>query len=638
MYENFKLSNSEYIPQFAGLPLDTAERVGDELQTKHYENIARLQQLELLGLQQKANAEADADRSYIDKQISGVQSALSEIAKNGGEHATSRVAALANQYLGDEGLINIGKSIASTQRQKETLEKLGKKGVINQKAYDDWKKRGTYNSETGKWEPYVSTAQEQLDYVEKANQIFEPLRANTYQTDLVADVKTTLGSLGLDKVIPGVSGDLSKLPAQYKTEVIEALTKKRIEDFAERQGGWNSYKNSSEYAQQKDVLDMSEDQIKANFMSRGYAKIYDKVLKDWETNKLLGLIGSRVEQPPTKTPVGEQMPNSPVNVKLATGDLDDFDPRKREEMGYFSVTPGAGGESRGTVASRGKEYTGTVKNISKERWEAFKNYAKIGSEILGEAADFSNLNENSSPQDIAKAKKFADEYAKLVAERQTFNVKLTTDFKRESEEGRSNADDVTRDVRDNIANRVVFDPTTGKILPVLNKDGQSFNDDFIELLGEGGVANLHVTGELSPENYIAKKTKNEAFADPYIVTVRDPKDPAKYRELYVTRRKYDAPSGKALEHRATNKIYSELNAEPGMEKTIEIYGKKIKGKELYGKQLSDYIATLPENERELAASAKMPILATLPGQTKPVLFDGPSHLSRSILENINSFE
>lgn len=286
-YESFNLTDSQYIPQFTGLPLDTVKEVGDKLEGRHYENIARLRQLELLGMQQKANAEFDPDKAYIDSQIKGVQGALSEIAKNGGENASSRIAALANQFLGDEGFNVINQSIAARQKEKEMEAQMRMRGqtpLYDNKYRDSFQQRGSFNPETGKWEAYQTTIQEQLNYTSKQDELLKNLEADTFQTDLQPDINTTLAKLGHKEF---VGTPLADLPLHLKTTIVEQLGPDKIKKFIDKHA-WDAYKNSPEYAQQKNILGMDDRAIYDELLGRGMSKAFSKVRKDWERDPITG--------------------------------------------------------------------------------------------------------------------------------------------------------------------------------------------------------------------------------------------------------------------------------------------------------------------------------------------------------------
>lgn len=627
--DSFQLTDSQYIPQFVGTPIQTVEKVGDALQERHYENIAKARQLELLSMQQRANAESDADKAYIDSQVGGVQEALSEMAKNGAENATSKISALANTYLGNEGLINIQKSIDARSREKAITEKLqaeGKTPIMNQRAYDEFRSRGTYNPNSGKWEPYTPSTQQQLDYIKKQDELFSPLQASSWQTGLKGDLDTTLRNMGYK----GGTDELANMPVFLQTKRISELSEKRIHEFLDEQGGWESYKKTPEYAQQKNILGASDEEIYQDVLSRGLAKTESHIQKEWERNYGFDFKAAQKGEEGLIPPTGEQMGNEPIEVTDSVGDISHFEPDNRRGAASIGTSTGfAGGAGPGPVAtggSQGPEYYGAVKGMKAERWKGFNDYAKAGAEIYGgDATKYANLTEASDPALLKEAAQYAKQYQTLVHDRQVFNIKDVTFTKREGEEGRSNASDITTDVVNNIRSRAIYDPISKKLVPITNQKGDKYSDDFVDVIGKPG--NITVTGSLDPQNFLAKKLKNPEFSDAYVATITDPDDPEKTREVFITRRKYDPSQNKYTKYnREVNNIYSTVNVEPGVEKTLTIAGAKVKAKELVGKQLEAATADMDENSKAIIAGYEMPILADVPGEGVQI-FNGAKHLA-----------
>lgn len=625
--DSFKLTDTPYVPQYAGLPLQAVESVGDSLQQRHYDNIAKAQQLELLGLKQKANAEADADRQYIDAQLKGVKDALSTMAQSGAENATAKISNLATSFLGDEGLINIQRSIDARNREKAMLEQLGGEGIYNQSALDRFKQQGSYNPTSKRWEPYVPTAQKQLDYMKKQDEVFAPVEADSFQTGLKGDISTTLKNMGYSG-----EGDLANMPVYLRTDIISGITEKKIKSLLDG-GAWEGYKATPEYAQQKNILGNTDEEIYNDLLTRGKAKVFNRVQSDWMRNYGFDFKAAQKGDEATIASTGEQMANEPIVVDDAVGDITQFEPKDRTTAAEFGSSTGyAGGSGPGPVVtgSRGKDYYGTVKGIPAKRWEAFNKYAKTGAEIFGgDAAKYSNLTEDADPKLLQEAAQYAKQYQQLVHDRQIFNIKDVTFTKREGEEGRSNAKDITEDVINNIRNRAIYDPIEKKMIPITNKKGDEFSEDFQDAIGVPG--NITITGSIDPQNYLAKKLKNPEFADAYVATITDPENPEKSREVYITRRKYDPAQNRYTRfNRAVNDIYSSVNAEPGVEKTIDIAGRKVKAKELVGGQLQQAISDMDENSRAVIATYEMPILADIPGEG-PQIFNGSKHLADYLL-------
>lgn len=620
-FEGIKLTDSAYIPQYTGLPLEAMEKVGDDLQTRHYDNIAKLRQLELFGLQQAAETPSGLDKTYIQNQAKSIQDALGEIAKSGGENATGKVGALATRFLGDEGLIRIKKNAEQYKAQEELKAKLGESAVYNKMLTDRYLQQGTINPD-GTYNDFMNTAQERLDYMKKQDELLAPLTADVSQTNLLADMNTTLNAIGSN-----YEGDLGNMPVYLKTIAVKALTSKKMNDFLFKKGGWENYKTTSEYAQQKNILGMSDEEIKQELHTRAEAKVFEQVDKQWMTNKGFDFKAAQKQEGGIPGQ-GEQVANSKVPINITSGNYDDFLDKDREDAETpIKIDGGGATGSPGAKTTIGKvdTYFGPSKKISQERWKKLSESALLGASIFGDGK-LAPVNEKSSGEERAKAVQYAKQYEDLVNQRVQFRMKDTSQTTRAGEEGRSNAEDLTVDMIDNIKNRVVFDETTGKIIPVVNKDGDEFTDDFIEAVGD--LKNMKVTGIMDPENYVGKALKNEEMIDAFMVEVRDPEDPKKTRSLLVSQKAYDPKNQpRAAWNRDVNRIYVGFNSYPGKENTITLTnGLSIKGKELVGNQIDN---ELPPEIAIAAKQMQRPILVDIPNQGVK-LVDGPKQLANYI--------
>lgn len=630
LYDSFNLTNSEYVPEFVGAPLDAVKQTGDVLASRHYENIAKEHQLELLARQQKANTEPEADKAYIDHHIRSIQSALSDIAQNGGENATARVGALANQFLGDEGLINIQKNSAAMQKEKDTMDQLRSQGhsPLRNEAYaQQFRQQGSFDPESGTWKSYNGTAQPQLDYVKSQDTIVDPLQADISQSDLTGDIKTSLNNLGAH-----YSGDLGNMSTQLKTQVIKELSSRKVRGYIDKYG-FDNYKQTPEYKQQKEILGLSDEQIKHELTGRGEAKVFQAISKDWTANKAFDWKAAQKQDGIVVS--GEQSPNSSVDYDDKSGPTDKFLDKKREAPAEFHTT-GFGPEGAHVSGKRGEKYIGPLKNIPQVKWDAFREEATTGAEVFGGPADkFKDLSEKSDSATRAAAAEYANKYKKLLQDRQVFHTQDVTFTARENEEGRSNAKDITEDTQNNIQNRAVYDLDEHKYIPVNGENGK-FSDEFQGKVG--GRRNITVTGSIDPKNYIAKKLNNSEFADAYTAIIEDPKDPSKTRNVLITRKKFrpGQESGRALDAKAVNHIYSTVNAEPGKEKKLNLFGQSLTAKELIGNQFDDYVKSLTPEEQATVATfnSGMPILVKLPWEEEKNLYDGPEELNQAIKDHV----
>lgn len=302
LYDNFQLAQSNYIPQYAGLPLETVESVGDELAKRHNQNLADLNQVQLFGLQQKAKMLSEPDKEYIDKLLGGVSSNLESLAKNGAENATAKVATLANQFMGDEGLLRRMENASLMRKEDELMASIKAQSgdvVRDERARQAFVDSGSIDPETGKYRQYQITAQRPLDYLKKQDEVVDPLTADVSQTNLAPDLALTLKQMG----ITGPAGNVSPL---LRTQITKTLSKSKVDDFIDNKGGWENYKASSEYKQQqlrfanKGIgAGEADNLIKEELKARGYARVFNEVHKAWENIPgLASLTGSGSDKSP----------------------------------------------------------------------------------------------------------------------------------------------------------------------------------------------------------------------------------------------------------------------------------------------------------------------------------------------------
>lgn len=339
LYDNFRTTDSQYIPQYAGIPLDTVERVGNQLQDTHYANLANLNRLELLGMEQKNATPFGSDRDRIQEHIDGISSALEDLASNGAEHATSRVAALANQFLGNEELQRLRHNAGEYRKDEAQIRELRQKGatpIRNEKDYNSWMNTGSYDDQ-GNLREYKSSVQAQLNHMGRQDEVVQPLQADAWESDLKAAAKTSLVSMmkarGKWKEGMDIPEDeiMSHMPAFLQSDNYKQLTKSKVNNFlfapainANGQTvdglGWNNYKGTAEYKQQKDIMGLSDDEIKSQLQGRGEAKVFSDHQKQFMSNsagiQAAGLRGTEKKQAAIEASYSElfQAPKGNIQV------------------------------------------------------------------------------------------------------------------------------------------------------------------------------------------------------------------------------------------------------------------------------------------------------------------------------------
>jgi hypothetical protein len=139
-YRDFALNSGEYIPQYVGSPLDTINQTNQQLQERHYKNIADLSNTQI-ALANMASKLGEGQRSYLENQAKEIEETLSQFASTGAENATAKVSMLSRRLLGDEKLnrmMNAAQKRAEQEKLADEISAKTGKRVLMGKDYTDW--------------------------------------------------------------------------------------------------------------------------------------------------------------------------------------------------------------------------------------------------------------------------------------------------------------------------------------------------------------------------------------------------------------------------------------------------------------------------------------------------------------------
>lgn len=283
MYDNLHFDNGAYVPQYAGAPLKEIQDTASELATRHYSNLAGLTQLGQYAHTLESKLLPGA-KGYAKEQIGAIESALNELTLKGAENAGPAINAMAYNLNSDENMMALIQKSQDYAEFKKTRDQMIANGFD-----PTWKGKGKANDPeqaylnapaidpaTGKLhelysKPFNLTPQRTLDYHEKQNKMFENLKPDTYETDL-----NKAWELARSK---GVHG------AEFlESETVKQLTKKKIRNFIDKEGGWEAYKDTPEYRQQKDVREMSDEDIYKELVSVGESRAFRDAQKQFIKN------------------------------------------------------------------------------------------------------------------------------------------------------------------------------------------------------------------------------------------------------------------------------------------------------------------------------------------------------------------
>lgn len=585
-YNDFNLDSGQYIPQYAGVPLDQIRQTADTLSQRHYQNLANASQLEILANQMKSKMLPGA-KSYVDTHITAIDQALKEMAAGGGENSTARINALATTLQSDQGILTglqqaerVNEEIKLEQallaQGKQPLRKPGvREAIMNSNVIDPETGQLTSVYAT----PYQSTVEPYEDPVPHMENIWKTVNPDSIETAIRAAGDTTIS-----KLLPGAyqNGQLD-LPLFFESLTKAGISQGKIDKLLG--SAWSSYKLTPAYKQQKNILGKSDDELKKEFYNQGLLRTFTNLSRDykptpaWAGNDDGGSGKTTAMQLPTQAPA--QIVESEIPYNESTG----VDKTKGVVTGTAPIYRFGKGADIVTSSTKGKD------DVQHPQYVKDLNTAK---EIFGPNAKITD-------------------YTDLIKQRVSnpwvipFDAKQATEFNKE--------------LQAQFALREYMDPQTGEVVAAIGKDGE-MTDEFKELTG-GDPSKFMVESVYDPKNhYTTNPAGNEKFVKPFAVVAVD-KDGNARRFLAS-----QLPGGfytDAVDINE-NKIYTTVNTRPGQ---LTELAPGIKARELYGKQLEkaqqDYGLT-----QEQWANVTTLIEAEINGKT--MLFSSPRHLASTLAQ------
>jgi hypothetical protein len=245
LYDNLQLSQSKYVPQYVGLPLEQVKETGDVLQKRYYDNLANANKIDLLNKSRMAN---EGDSSLNQEISSQYQKQLEEIAKAGNyENMTGQVGSLAVDYLGDQRRLTVEENFKRIQEEQENAKKMRMQGLQAMGVGD-----GSYSSvdpETGKLRLFNSRLTSKLNYRPVQEEYFNNKKANIYSLGLQAAKGTEKEQKAwADKHFGGNKELADRFLRTGKVEYLKFSPE-------DRENAFNAYKSTKEYAQQVEYYD-----------------------------------------------------------------------------------------------------------------------------------------------------------------------------------------------------------------------------------------------------------------------------------------------------------------------------------------------------------------------------------------------
>ncbi len=572
LYDDLSFNNGQYIPQYAGLPLEQIKETADTLSTRHYSNIANASQLQILANQIKSQLLPGA-KSHVDSHISSLEGALQEMAANGGENSTARINALATALQGDQGILNATQRASEyRQKQKDIADLRLKKEIplYNQSEFDALE-NAPINSELYN-SPFMSEVQPYDDPVPQMEAIWDKVNADSVEQALRAAPGTTLKEL-----LPAAykEGELD-LNLFFETVTKAGISKGKIGEILDP--AWSSYKLTPAYKQQKDVLKKSDAVLKKEFYNHGLIRIYDNLSRDykptpaWAGNDS-GNGGQATIPAPTMAPADIVESQVPYNSDGTTYTQKNNAPAPVGLVVDAPVFKAPAGD-----LGKGTPHPQYVKDLA------------IAQEVFG-------------PEGTAK------QYTDIVKTR-TSNTWVDLI-----------ATKAAKDVNFDLASRYrlyeYMDMSTGEVVTPFKADG-SVNSDWETLTG-GKPENFKIESVYDVKHhYTDKPAADVKFVKPIAVTSTDAD--GKQKVFFMSQLPGQVSTAEINE----NRIYRTVNTRPGM---LHEIAPGIQARELFGNQLNG-LAERYDLTPEQAQNMKTPIEAVINGQL--MLFSSAKHLAETL--------
>lgn len=304
-YQDLTFNNGDYVPQYAGAPLQEIADTASELSNRHYSNLARLNQLQLLREQAKSKVLPGA-KGYIDTQFGDIDQALQDIAKSGGENSTAKISAIANRFLGDQGVLRATETAGEYQKFLDTQRQLKASGKspIHNKALEQQYLNTPVVDEKGQMsslynDPFKLTTEPYIEPVPEIDKLWDVIKPDAFESIL-----GTRDYLSLSKLIPqAVENGAIDMPMFYEMAKRSGISPDKIKKFTE---SVKRQVDSSDLGRQvRDYETLSPQQLDDLILQRGLMRVYSntdrQVVQSGITDDLLRgnkpVVGAGVRSP-----------------------------------------------------------------------------------------------------------------------------------------------------------------------------------------------------------------------------------------------------------------------------------------------------------------------------------------------------
>jgi len=562
-YTPTQLTESKFVPTYAGIPLAESKEYGNKLAEIYHKNISDLTKLDILNSQRKV---LDGDREISEAYDKELQDQFSKMAASGDyENLTPQVNELARRHYNNKTIQALSESKANADKEDDLIMKLKAQGVDPWFVQDRSKHETVTYDENGKvkYNIFKGTAEAPLDRQAKRAKIWSVVEPNMSQ----------LSETQVKNVMQAIPGYLA-------TGEWKGVSDKRIKGLLDN--AMKSYEDTPEYSQelryetqQRGDSDAAKAEIRKSMLSEGLLRTFSQTnpqyLRDYSLEDALRR-GRAAED--SSGFENEALPG--VQLKNALGfDIGDFEVKDRSGMRTekaatvtlngitIPANPRAPSERRVPY-----DYKGQAPDIKEGERGAFNTAATAGTLIFGGKEAASKASElGTDYYNSPEAYNYAKQYSDMINQRTIFpSVKSYA-----LDEDPTMAERRTEALQNHIGSRIAYDLSTGKTINT--NAGGKVNPEFMELIG-GKVTNLKAVGSLNPKNPYYRVTNNTRFADAELVQVRN-SETGEVKDMLISKpdSHYKTPIGKR--NLITNVVWDKLALTPGQRHSFKIEGTDV---------------------------------------------------------------
>lgn len=562
-YTPTELTESKFIPTYAGAPLAESKEYGSKLAEIYHKNISDLTKLDILNSQRKV---LEGDRELSEAYDNELKSQFEQMASSGNyEDMTSQVNELARRHYNNKTIQALSESKANADKEDDLIMKLGAQGIKPWFVQDRSKHQTISYDADGKvqYNVFKGTAEAPLDRQAKRAKIWSVVEPNMSQ-------------LSGDQV----KNVMQAIPGYISTGEWKGITDKRIKGLLDN--ALKSYEDTPEYSQElryeTEQLGNSEAakaEIRKSMLSEGLLKTFSQTnpqyLRDYSLEDAVRRANMSQEGAAFDD---EALPG--VQLKNTLGfDISDFEVRDRSGMkteeaakvtlNGITIPANPRAPSKRNVPY---DFKGQSPTITEGQRGAFNTAATAGTLIFGGQEAAGKASElGTDYYNTPEAYSYAKQYSDMINQRTIFpSVKSYA-----LDADPTMAERRTEQLQNHIGSRIAYDLETGETINT--NAGGKINPEFMELIG-GKVTNLRATGSLNPKNPYYRVTGNPRFADAELVQVRNEKT-GEVKEMLISKPESFYKTGMGKRNLITNVIWDKLALTPGQRHSFKIEGTDV---------------------------------------------------------------